>query len=71
MTELKVAVRTKMTLAEALALYPQLNNEPVQMTHYPQGEYYPRWAEFQLVGDGNYRSRIVSRFDSPGREKGE
>ena len=55
--------RTTMTLAEALVLYPQLNSEPIQMMEYPLDGYYPSWVVFQFVGDKNYRTKQVDRFD--------
>ena len=54
---------TILTLAEAIALYPQLNSEPVQMMDYPIDGFYPSWATFQFIGDNNYRTRRVSKFD--------
>lgn len=63
-------IRTKLTLAEAITLYPLLNNEPIELKHYPTDGYYPSWAQFELTGDG-YRSRKVYRFDAKVEKGGE
>ncbi len=57
-------IRTKMTVRDAIAMYPDLLNEPIENMAYPRDGYYPSTAEFQLTGDGHYRSGKVNRLDN-------
>ena len=56
-------VRREMTIGEALAMYPQLVNETVKLVAYPRDGYYPSWIILQFVGNGNYRTNKVPRYN--------
>ncbi len=54
-------IRTKMTVRDAIKLYPDLLDEPIENMHYPTDNRIPATAVFQLTGDGNYRSKQLTR----------
>jgi len=54
-------IRTEMTLAEALAMYPQLNKQMVKLVAYPNDSYYPSWAVFEFKGDNNSRTEQIPK----------
>ncbi len=53
--------RTKMTVREAIKLYPDLLDEPIENMHYSTETLIPPTAEFQLTGNGGYRSKQLKR----------
>ncbi len=57
-------IRIKMTVRDAIKLYPDLLDEPIENMCYPTDNIIPRIATFQLRGDGNYRSRQLQRGES-------
>ena len=59
MTERKIL--TKMTVRDAIKLYPDLLDEPIQNMSYPMDNRIPSTAVFQLTGDGDYRSKQLQR----------
>ncbi len=59
--ENKKEIRTKMTVRDAIKLYPGLLNEPIENMCYPTDNRIPLTAVFQLKGDGNYRSNQLNR----------
>lgn len=54
-------IRTKMTVRDAIKLYPELLDEPIENMDYPTDNRIPLTAVFQLRGDGNYRSKQLNR----------
>ena len=53
--------RTKMTVREAIKLYPDLLDEPIENMHYSTEALIPPTAVFQLAGNGGYRSKYLKR----------
>ncbi len=54
-------IRTKMTVRDAIKLYPGLLDETIENMHYPIDNRIPLTAVFQLRGDGSYRSKQLQR----------
>lgn len=52
-------METRMTLLEALRLYPDLFDEEVDIVLYEEGKY-PKKVVFQFCGD-EYRTRQINR----------
>ena len=61
MIENKREIRTKLTVRDAIKLYPGLLDEPIENVEYPTDNRIPSTAVFQLKGDGNYRSNQLNR----------
>ncbi len=53
--------RIKMTVRDAIKLYPDLLGELIENMHYPTDNIIPSTAVFQLRGNGNYRSNQLKR----------
>jgi len=57
----KREIRTRMTVRDALKLYPGLLDEPIENMQYPTDNRIPSTAVFQLRGDGGYRTKQLRR----------
>ena len=59
--KLERKIRTKMTVRDAIKLYPSLLDEPVENMDYQTDKLIPITATFQFTGNGNYRTKQLSR----------